>query len=91
MTDAVHRILDIVGTATGLDPQALAAAEQKLRHELGGQQLRIAERPPITLERINAGLRARLPVVEIAAGLGVSRATIYRHLGRKKSQRAAGA
>lgn len=86
MTDAVHRILDIVARVAPLDASR-GEAEALLRRELGGQQLRIEERPPLDMSKVDALLRQRVPVREIADGLGVHRATIYRHL-TPKSRRA---
>jgi DNA invertase Pin-like site-specific DNA recombinase len=87
MTDHAARIAAIACQALAADQNASARVEAALRRELGGQQVRIAERPPITVEAINAGLRERKPVRVIAAELGVSRATLYRHLGKpRKSQ-----
>lgn len=65
-----------------------ARIEAEIRRRFGGEQVRIAERPPLTLERIDAALRERKPVRVVASELGVSRATIYRYLGkpRKKTQ-----
>lgn len=91
MTDYTARIAAIVCQALAADPRAVPRAEAALRRELGGRQVRIAERPappPITVDAINAGLRQRKPVAAIAQEMGCSRATIYRHLARpgKKSQ-----
>lgn len=90
MNDTAARIAAIVCQELDAGPAELARVEHALRRELGGQQVRIAERPPITLEAINEGLRQRKSVRVIAAEAGVDRSTIYRHLGRrpKKSQRA---
>jgi DNA invertase Pin-like site-specific DNA recombinase len=87
MTDYAARIAAIACQALAADPSARENVEAALRRELGGKQVRIAERAPITVEVINAGLRARKPVAVIAQELGCSRATLYRHLGRpRKSQ-----
>lgn len=87
MTDHAARIAAIACQALAADPAAGRQIEAALRRELGGQQVRIAERPPITLDAINAGLRERKPVRVIAAELGVCRATLYRYLAKpRKSQ-----
>lgn len=87
--DFVSEFVALAGNV-GLDESASAKLEAEIRGRFGGQQVRIAERPPVTVERIDAILRQRKPVREVAAELGVSRATIYRHLGQsKKSQRGA--
>lgn len=72
-------------------PEALAAAariEREVRARYGGQQVRIAERPPLTLHAIDERLRQRMPVAAIATDLGVSRRTIYRHLKRPEKRAA---
>jgi len=72
-----------------VSPDAGARLEAELRARYAGTQVRIAERPPVTLERINEVLRQGKPVRLVADELGVSRMTIYRHLGSaKKSQSA---
>lgn len=83
MTDHAARIAAIACQALAAEPAASARIEAALRRELGGQQFRIAERPPVTLAAIDAGLRERKPMRVIAAELGVCRQTLYRHLGRK--------
>lgn len=73
----------------GADPSRAPLIERELRRRFGRTSVRIQPSPPVTLDRINAGLRAGCSVREIARDTGVSRSTIYRHLGRRKSQRAA--
>lgn len=87
--DPVQQIVAIVETIAPLGPvrQQVAAA---IRRELGGTEVRIPLREPVTLEQINAGLFARVPVRQIASELGVSRATIYRRLSSRKSHAAKG-
>lgn len=81
-TDAVQQILEIVGTVAKIDAMALSRADQAIRREFGGTAMRIQPRAPVTLEQIDAGLRQRKPVAAIAAEVGLSRATIYRMLGK---------
>ena len=71
-----------------IDASASVRIEAELRRRYGGEQVRIAERAPLTLSVIDGLLRERKPVRQVANELGVSRATIYRHIGRKniKSQ-----
>lgn len=71
----------------GADPSRVQLLEHELRRRYGSTCVRITPRPPVTLERINARLQAGLKVREIARETGLSRSTIYRHLGRRKSQR----
>ena len=90
--DAVQQILEIVGNVAKVDALALSRADQAIRREFGGVALRIQPRAPVTIDQIDAGLRQRKPVAVIAAEVGLSRATIYRMLGknsiksRKKSR-----
>jgi hypothetical protein len=81
--DAVQQILEIVGSVAQIDASALSRADQAIRREFGGCQMRIQPRAPVTMEQIDAGLRQRKPVAMIAYEVGLSRATIYRMLGRK--------
>lgn len=71
-----------------VSPDAGARLEAELRARYAGSQVRIAERPPLTLDAIDGLLRQRKPVRAVAVELGVSRATIYRMIGngRRKSQ-----
>lgn len=92
MSDWAAKIAAMAAKAAGT-PEAVARIEATLRTELGGQRLRIEPRPPVTLDRINAGLYAGHTVVQIAAELQCSRATIYRHItpgryGRNKRNKA---
>lgn len=80
--DAVQQILEIVGTHAQVDTAALSRAEKAIRQEFGGTALRIQPRAPVTLAQIDAGLRAKKPVAVIANEVGLSRATVYRMLGR---------
>lgn len=77
----------MVGEATQIDTQALARAEQAIRREFAGARLRIEPRAPLTIEDIDVRLRQRKPVAAIAPELGVSRATIYRMIGRTRNNR----
>lgn len=82
--DAVQQILEIVGTVARVEPAALARADRAIRQEFGGTAVRIQPRAPVTMEQIDAGLRQRKPVAAIAAEVGLSRATVYRMLGRSR-------
>lgn len=85
--DAVQQILEIVGTVAKVDAATLSRADQAIRREFGGTALRIQPRAPVTIDQIDAGLRQRKPVATIAAEVGLSRATIYRMLGRKNRKK----
>ena len=85
--DAVQQILEIVSSVAGVAPAALSRADQAIRREFGGTAVRIQPRAPVTLEQIDAGLRLRKPVAMIAAEVGLSRATVYRMLGRKNRKK----
>ena len=91
--DAVQQILEIVGTVAQVDALALSRADQAIRRELGGTAMRIQPRAPVSLEQIDAGLRQRKPVAVIASEVGLSRATVYRMLGkgRRKNRNRSGA
>ena len=82
--DAVQELLKIVGEVAQVDALALSRADQAIRREFGGTAMRIQPRAPVTLEQIDAGLRQRKPVAAIASEFGLSRATIYRMLGRSR-------
>lgn len=82
--DAVQMILKIVGDVATVDPAAILRAEMAIREEFGGKSLRIQHRAPVTLDQIDAGLRQRKPVAVIAAEVGLSRASIYRMLGKNR-------
>lgn len=86
--DFVSELVALAGEVAGVDASAAARLDAELRGRFGGKQVRIAERPPLTVERIDAELRQRKPVRQVAADLGVSRATIYRYLGKPKKSRA---
>lgn len=81
----MSEVTSIVARAADVPPESLQRIERTLRAEYGGQEVSISRRAPISLESIDQRLRQRMPVVAIAADLGVGRATIYRHLKRKKS------
>ena len=90
MIDDAARIAAIACQALAADPGSSQAVEAALRRELGGQRVRIEPRAPVTIEAIDAGLRAGKVVRVIARDLGVSRSTLYRHIDRaRKSRRAA--
>lgn len=88
MDDWAAKIAALAAGAAGT-PDAAATIAARLRAELGGQRVRIEARPPVTLERIDAGLRSGKTVARIAADMGVHRETVYRHLRRKSPRRAA--
>lgn len=79
--DLVGLLQDVIVLA----PQDAARIEAALRQRFGGSVVHIAERPPVTVADIDAGLRNRKPVALIAKETGVSRATIYRMLRTGKS------
>lgn len=81
--DAVQQILQIVGSVANVDRQTLARADSAIRSELGGQAVRIQYRAPVTIEDIDDRLRQRKPVALIAVEVGLSRATVYRMLGKR--------
>jgi DNA invertase Pin-like site-specific DNA recombinase len=84
--DAVQQLLQVVATAAHIDHAALARADTAIRREFGGAALRIQPKAPVTIDEIDSRLRARKPVAMIAHEVGLSRATIYRMLGRRKSK-----
>lgn len=92
MTDFAAKLAAVATQALAADPAAAQRVETAIRREFGGQQFRVSSRPPVTLDAIDQGLFARKSVSTIAGELGVSRSTLYRHLGKRhekrKSQRA---
>lgn len=88
-TDAVHRILEVVGSVAQLDAAALSRADQAIRREFGGAAMRIQQKAPVTIQDIDMRLRARKPVAVIAHEVGLSRATVYRMLSRKYAKKTA--
>lgn len=85
-------VAEFVALARETPPDRL---ETEIRARFGGLQVRITATPPRpapTVDDVDARLRQRMPVVAIAAELGVSRATIYRllHAGRAKVTPSAG-
>ena len=87
--DFVVQFAALACEIAGADPSRAPLLERELRRRFGSRSVRIEPHPPVTLDRINAGLRSGCTVREIALETGVSRSTIYRHLGRRKSQRPA--
>lgn len=88
--DAVQQLLRVVSEAAQIDHTALARCDQAIRREFGGAALRIQPKAPVTIDDIDARLRQRKPVAMIAAEVGLSRATIYRMLGKKRTKVASG-
>lgn len=88
--DFVNEVVALAQQIGVLDPVGSQQLDQELRTRFGGDRVRIASVAPLTIEKIDAGLRARKPVAWIAAEEGVSRATIYRLLtnnSQKKQQK----
>lgn len=88
--DFVAQVAALAAEVAGADPARLPRLERELRRRFGSMCVWIPAQPPeppISLERVNAGLRAGRSVREIAGETGVSRSTIYRLLGSRKSQR----
>lgn len=68
---------EIAALARQVPPESFECA---LRRRFGGETLRISERPPVTPEQVDAGLRQGKPVSALVGELGVGRSTIYRML-----------
>lgn len=88
--DFVAQVAALACEIAGADPARVPRLERELRRRFGSTCVWIPSQPPepaVSLERVNAGLRAGRTVREIAGETGVSRSTIYRLLGRRKSQR----
>lgn len=85
--DAVQQILEIVIAHTHIDATVLSRLDKAIRQEFGGSSLKVQHRPPVTIEQINEGLRQRKPVAAIAVDLQLSRATVYRMIGRSLAKR----
>lgn len=86
--DAVQQILEIVSSVVQIDASAISRADQAIRREFAGTALRIQPKAPVTIDDIDAKLRARKPVAVIAHEVGLSRATIYRMLGKSRKNKA---
>lgn len=86
--DYATEIAALARQVAGLDERASSRLEEALRREYGGQSVRIAQKPvAIDMALVDAELRKRTPVRQIAQQMGVSRMTIYRHLSRPKVTR----
>ena len=83
--DFATEFVALAREVAAVSPDAGARLESELRQRYAGEPIRIAERPPVTPERVDELLRQRKPVRVVAADLGVSRATIYRLLKPRKS------
>jgi len=83
-SDIVAEIAALAREVAGVDPVAAQKLANAVRNTYGGQSVRILPRAPITLASIDQELRRGKPVRVIAQELGVSRATLYRHLSQKK-------
>lgn len=81
--DFVREVVAIARETTGLDSKALAKLEDQIRCQFAGETVRIAPRPPVTYEDIDAGLRQRKSVRVMSSEFGISRSTIYRMLESK--------
>lgn len=87
--DFVAQVAALACEIAGADPARAPRLERELRRRFGSTCVWISSQSPepVSLERVNAGLRAGRTVREIAGETGVSRSTIYRLLGSRKSQR----
>jgi len=85
--DFVAQLLALLTRAASLDEPTRKQIEKDIRTLWGGRNVRISRRYPVTLEEIDARLRERKPVREIAEELESSRATIYRRLSLKSRKR----
>lgn len=81
--DFVADLMGLVRLA-GLEADAADRLEVQIRARWADQAVRIRAVRPVTLDDINAALRQRKPVREIADELGMSRATIYRRLNVRR-------
>lgn len=89
MTDFAQQFVALAQQVAGIDADAARRIEIALRAQHGGRSVRILPgpvRPAPTLEMIDAGLRERKPVRQIAQELGVHRATLYRLLNRRPAK-----
>lgn len=90
-SDVVAELLATIREVVECDDAAAKAAEQLIRERFGGRSVRISRMSPaptITIEAIDAKLRQRMSVRQIAQESGLSRMTIYRCLDKhRKSQR----
>ena len=80
--DFVREFLSVVAQTAPIDTNTSRRIEGEIRKLYGGQEVKIRSRPPIDMSVIDAGLRQRKSVSQIAAEQGVDRSTIYRHLSK---------
>lgn len=80
--DFVRELLSVVAREAPICDTVTKRIEQEIRQRYGGQEIKVRSRPPIDMTVIDAGLRQRKSVKEIAAEQGVDRSTIYRHLSK---------
>lgn len=92
--DIVHEIIERakrrIAEAYGLPDEVadlLGLVESEVKHDFGGEQVRIRQARPDRDAKAAAVtqeyLRTDLPAEEIASRHGISRATMYRYLKRK--------
>lgn len=78
--DSTQKIALLAAEAAGC-PDKAGRIEQELRKRMGGQQVTITRRAPLTLDLINAAMREKGgSVARAAKALGCGRETIYRRL-----------
>lgn len=87
MPDFVAQLLALLARATSIDEPTSRRIEKDIRELWGGRDVRIRRKRSVTLEEIDAKLRERKAVREIAEDFGTSRQTIYRRLSLKSRRR----
>lgn len=86
--DFVLEVIALAQQLGTLDAKAAGKFDAELRARYGGDRVRIAPTPPLTLGQVNAELTAGKPVRVIAGERGVSRTTVYRLIWGSKSRKA---
>lgn len=87
--DIIQRVLQLVMEAhPSFSEQLAMQVEQQIRHDYGGEQVTIAKRAPalrLSREKVRAEIGVK-SVEALRVEHGVSRATLYRWIGKNKQE-----
>jgi hypothetical protein len=86
--DFVRAVLKMVMDATpSFSEEQAMQVEQQIRHDWGGEQVTIAKRGPLLCcakKKVRAEIGLKSPQ-QLQSEHGISRATLYRWIGKKES------